>query len=193
MAQQQLSDFTAVLDYFEQQIHAIGAKFGRTPVNHQEVFSAGISLPSDIVIQVWEDFQTLSDVVKAGYRAILSNYNAWYLDCGFATWCPYCSWLDAYNNEPLAGSNFTAAQQALILGGEACVWGELISDRNIDSRLWPRAAAVAERLWSQQNVTNTGDAFARLLKHTCRLASRGIDTDSLSPGSNPFTCFHIQE
>eukprot|EP00026_Physarum_polycephalum_P004805 Phypoly_transcript_04829.p1 GENE.Phypoly_transcript_04829~~Phypoly_transcript_04829.p1 ORF type:complete len:561 (+),score=61.11 Phypoly_transcript_04829:52-1734(+) len=193
MGQQKLSNFTSVLNYWESQIHQIGAKFGRTPLNWEEVFTAGVSLPPNAVIQIWSNFDTLASVVKAGYRAIVSNYNAWYLDCGFGTWCPYCTWLDAYNNEPTAGSDLTPAEEALILGGEAGLWSEMVTDRNIDSRLWPRAAAVAERLWSAKNVTNTGDAFKRILKHTCRLAARGLDADALIPGSNPLSCASVQE
>lgn len=193
MGQQKLSNFTSVLNYWENQIHQIGAKFGRTPVNWEEAFNPGVTLPSNAIIQIWSNFDTLASVVKAGYRAIVSNYNAWYLDCGFGTWCPYCTWLDAYNNEPTAGNDFTPAQQALILGGEAGLWSEMVTDRNIDSRLWPRAAAVSERLWSAKNVTNAGDAFKRILKHTCRLAARGVDADALIPGSNPFSCASVQE
>lgn len=62
------------------------------------------------------------------------------------------------------------------------IWGELVWDNNFDSRVWPRAAAVAERLWSPQNVTSESDAFARILKHNCRLATRGMAVDMIAPG-----------
>lgn len=194
MKAQNLPNFVSVFNYYEQQLYALGTKYGRTPVNWQEVFDEKLQLPSNVIVQVWRDFQTLDAVVKAGNRAILSNYNAWYLDCGFANWCPYCSWIDAYQNDPLnGGGKLTPAEQALILGGETCIWSELVTDRNFDSRVWPRAAATAERLWSPQNVTNLGDAFSRLLRHTCRLAARGIEADALGPGSNPYSCINIQQ
>jgi len=193
MAQEKLQNFQQVFGYFEQQIHAMGAKFNRTPVNWQEVFDEDLDLPSNAIIQVWKDFATLDAVVKAGYRAILANYDAWYLDCGFANWCPYCSWLDMWNNDPLSGGPLTPAEQKLILGGEVCMWGELVSDTNFDSRVWPRSAAVGERLWSPQTVTAVPDAFTRILKHNCRLAVRGIDVDNLAPGSNPFLCNIVQQ
>eukprot|EP00026_Physarum_polycephalum_P006198 Phypoly_transcript_06240.p1 GENE.Phypoly_transcript_06240~~Phypoly_transcript_06240.p1 ORF type:complete len:563 (+),score=57.06 Phypoly_transcript_06240:67-1755(+) len=193
MQQEKLADFGAVFNYYEQQLHALGTKFSRTPVNWQEVFDENLQLPSNIIVQVWKDFKTLDAVVKAGHKAILSNFNAWYLDCGFANWCSYCSWLDAYQNDPLSKSTLTPEEQALILGGETCIWGELVTDRNFDSRVWPRAAAVGERLWSPQNVTNVPDAYSRLLRHTCRLAERGIDADALGPGSTPYSCINIQQ
>jgi hexosaminidase len=53
-------------------------------------------------------------------------------------------------------------QAALILGGEACMWTEYVSDETVDSRIWPRAAAIAERLWSPKQVTDVDSMYARM-------------------------------
>jgi hexosaminidase len=61
-----------------------------------------------------------------------------------------------------------------ILGGEAAMWTEVVSDENVDSRLWPRSAAIAEKLWSPQVLTkNPEDMYRRLTTLSKRLESRG--------------------
>jgi hexosaminidase len=49
------------------------------------------------------------------------------------------------------------------------MWGEHLSPRSIDSRIWPRTAAIAERLWSPQSVNNVDDMYRRLWVENLRL------------------------
>ena len=68
----------------------------------------------------------------------------------------------------------TAEQAANVLGGEACMWTEFISPETIDSRMWPKTAAIAERLWSPAaRIANTADMYERLDAITHRLDFRG--------------------
>lgn len=54
------------------------------------------------------------------------------------------------------------AQQANLLGGEAALWAENVVAPVLDIKLWPRAFAVAERLWSAQDVNDTDNMYTRL-------------------------------
>ncbi|VUD66388.1 Beta-hexosaminidase [Thalassocella blandensis] len=53
-------------------------------------------------------------------------------------------------------------EKGKILGGEIALWSELIDEESIDSRLWPRAFAVAERLWSPANIDDEKSMHSRL-------------------------------
>ena len=63
---------------------------------------------------------------------------------------------------PGTSSNLTPAQAKLILGGEAAMWEELASPENLDAKLWPRLAAIAERFWSPESITDTQSMYRRL-------------------------------
>ena len=69
-----------------------------------------------------------------------------------------------YAVDPLDGdaASLSDEEQARILGGEVAMWGEFVSPENVDSRIWPRAAAVAERLWSPQEVKDVPSMYRRL-------------------------------
>jgi len=155
--------------YFVEKAHQEVIPAGRNPVNWEEVFlNFGSKLDPESVVHVWLDFNTLAEVVAAGYRGILSNNDVWYLD-HLST-----SWQQFYLNEPFT-QIFNETQQELVLGGEVCMWGETVDPSDIFSTIWPRAAAAAERLWSARNVNDTTEALPRLQDFRCLLNRRGID------------------
>jgi hexosaminidase len=80
--------------------------------------------------------------------------------------------------EPLTGE-----QEVHLIGGEACQWSEMVDQRTIESRIWPRAAAVAEKLWSPRSLTgNTEDMYRRLMVFDNRLGRRGMQHQSYREG-----------
>jgi hexosaminidase len=82
---------------------------------------------------------------------------------------------DHYRVDPLPqASGLSPEEQARILGGEACMWTEQTTSRDIDSRIWPRTAAIAERLWSASEVANVDDMYRRLAVESLRLETLGL-------------------
>jgi hexosaminidase len=80
-----------------------------------------------------------------------------------------------YKVDPVASdSTLSENELAHILGGEATMWGEWVSPETIDSRIWPRTAAIAERLWSPRNVTDVDDMYRRLEAVSLQLEELGL-------------------
>ncbi|EFN52781.1 hypothetical protein CHLNCDRAFT_58755 [Chlorella variabilis] len=121
----------------------------------------------------------LQAVTGHGYDAILSA--PWYLNLG-----SYAGqeWQRYYAVDPTDFQG-TTEQKDRVLGGTACAWGEFIDAVNSVNRVWPRAAAVSERLWSPADATNVDEAAARLADLRCRMLSRGIAAQSTGPGFCP--------
>ncbi len=69
----------------------------------------------------------------------------------------------------------TQKEKTRILGGEACMWSELVDAMTIESRIWPRTAAIAEKLWSPGSLTqDEKDMYRRLIHIDKMLADRGL-------------------
>lgn len=141
------------------------------------------------IIQIWTkgDDAKVADLLRLGFRVIVSNYDALYLDCGFAgwvtdgnNWCaPYIGWQKVYDNrmEAVAGQPEYVKQ---VLGAEAALWSEQADEHTLDSRLWPRASAMAERLWTNPNAA-WRQAETRMLTHREELVRNGIAAEALQP------------
>lgn len=151
----------------------------------EELLANKINLPKeDVIVQVWSFRGMLQQVINQGYRSLLSQ--GYYLDKQIPdpnkTWYEWVdTWKNFYLNEPLAGLELKPGQEKQLLGGEAAMWGEQVDDTNIDSRVWPRACATGERLWSAQSVNCTDAAVPRLASFRCHLARRGVGAGPVQP------------
>ena len=54
------------------------------------------------------------------------------------------------------------------------MWAEWVTPETIDSRIWPRTAAIAERLWSPRTVTDIPDMYRRLAVISLQLEELGL-------------------
>jgi hexosaminidase len=147
MHKEELRNNHELQNYFNRKVLSILQRNGKKMIGWDEILQPG--LPSDAIIQSWRGADGLKDATSKGYQVILSN--GYYIDLVQPAW-------KHYNNDPVpVGSGLTNAQQNLILGGEATMWAELVTPETIDSRIWPRTAAIAERLWSPAEVNNIPD------------------------------------
>jgi hexosaminidase len=154
----------ALQRYFNERVLAILTRNGKRMIGWDEIFQNG--LPKDIVIQSWRGRESLYESARLGYSGILSN--GYYIDLIHPT-------SDHYLNDPLpADAPLSADEAARILGGEATMWAEFVSPETVDSRIWPRTAAIAERLWSPGAVRDLEDMYRRLDRVSLRLEELGL-------------------
>jgi hexosaminidase len=164
MREHNLQDTAALQNYFNQRLLKILEKHGKHMIGWDEILTP--DLPKDVVVQSWRGFDSLAAGAKNGYSSILSA--GYYLNL-------MSSAADHYLVDPLPqASGLSPEEQARILGGEACMWNEQTTSRDIDSRIWPRAAAIAERFWSPREVSNVDDMYRRLTVESLRLETLGL-------------------
>jgi hexosaminidase len=151
--------------YFNERVLALVKKHGKKMMGWDEILAPELS--KDIVIQSWQGQKSLGDAVQQGFQGILSS--GYYLDHMDSAGLHYSidPLVDPKTKETL---RLTADQKSRILGGEVCMWTEYVTSENVDSRIWPRTAAMAERFWSPMTVTDAADMYARL-----DLVSRQLD------------------
>lgn len=190
MRRMNFTQFEELQAYYMQRIFDIAAQLHNSPIVWEEVFTnwptQGHRMPSDSVVHVWkagiEHMQSaLHNVTANNLTAIASS--CWYLDHLDTTV------RELYACDPHSFPG-TAAAKRLVIGGEACMWGELASAQNVLQRVFPRACAVAEKLWSPLAGTTGPESFARaqrrLEEHTCRMNRRGLPAE---PPNGPGYCY----
>ncbi|KAG5879556.1 hypothetical protein JTB14_016811 [Gonioctena quinquepunctata] len=149
----------------------------------------------NLVVQYW--YGQLQPIVRHGNKIIFSTVGHWYLDCGFGPWkpsqtdgvCdPYTPWQTFYKYRPWEEESISKNQ---VLGGEACLWTEQVDESTLETRLWPRGAAFAERLWSDPDNFDSYDVYTRISTHIDRLSGRGFQVAAIWPlwcTQNPGKC-----
>jgi len=146
--------------YFTRRVQTIVEKHGKKMIGWDEILSK--DMPHNILVQSWRGQQALADAARQGVSGILSN--GYYLDLGYSA-------AHHYAVDPLGvAADLTEEQKRRVLGGEACMWSEFVTPELLDTRVWPRMAAIAERFWSPQNVTDVADMYRRL-----DVVSRSLD------------------
>ena len=153
MREHHLKDNAALQLYFSGRLQKMVAAHHKIMEGWDEVLQP--DTPKDVVIQSWRGQKALAAAARQGNRGLLST--GYYIDLNQSAAFHYL-------NDPLSGdgAKLTPEEKARILGGEATMWTEYVVPENLDSRIWPRTAAIAERLWSPQDVRDVDSMYARL-------------------------------
>ena len=142
------------------------AALGKRAIGWDECLSP--TLPADSVVQAWRGAKARDAALAAGYDCVVSS--PYYLDLFYPADAHYAAdpggdllaneqallrhprlahvrdglaWMARFAEHP----DLSEGRRGRILGGEACLWSELVTDELLDTRLWSRMPAVAERLW----------------------------------------------
>jgi hexosaminidase len=160
-----LKDNAALQAYFTARLQKLVAGHHKIMEGWDEVLQP--DTPQDVVIQSWRGQASLAAAARQGNRGLLST--GYYIDLNQSA-------AQHYLADPLSGdgNSLTPEQRALVLGGEATMWSEFVTPENIDSRIWPRTAAIAERLWSPQQIRDVDSMYERLSVVSQKLEYYGL-------------------
>jgi hexosaminidase len=143
--------------YFVDRVQKLVTKHGKKMIGWDELFSKNLS--KEVLVQVWSPMSApalVQQIVSQGNPVILSK--GFYLDQFMPAYIHY--------NPELPSEE--------ILGGEAAQWTEVADAENIETRIWPRAAAIAEKFWSSKTVTDPMDLYRRLFITSDHLSEIGL-------------------
>merc|ERR1712002_300127 len=155
---------------------------------------------------------TIAKYIQNGNRVIFSNVDQWNLDCVTEEWigdkAAQCAdktptWENMYRNSPLdilveqgvsnarsSGAELelagvsSSSTRDLVLGGEATLHSYATDANGLQSKVWPRVSAMAERLWSDptsNSEINQGLTQRRLNIQRERMVTRGVMANPLQP------------
>jgi len=164
MKEKGIKDNHALQTYFNQRLLKFLQDNGKIMMGWDEIFQP--ALPKDVIIHSWRGQKALAEAARQGYQGVLSN--GYYIDLVFPA-------SQHYAIDPLpADTTLTAEEQKRVLGGEATMWSEWVSPETIDSRIWSRTAAIAERFWSPREVVEVDDMYRRLAVIDFQLEELGL-------------------
>ncbi|HUD54443.1 MAG TPA: family 20 glycosylhydrolase [Terracidiphilus sp.] len=160
-----LKDNAALQSYFTARVQKLVAAHHKIMEGWDEVLQPGT--PKDVVIQSWRGPTALAAAARQGNRGLLST--GYYIDLNQSA-------AQHYLADPLGGegASLTPEQKARVLGGEATMWSEFVTPETVDNRIWPRTAAIAERLWSPQEIRDVDSMYARLTVVSQKLQYYGL-------------------
>jgi hexosaminidase len=141
---------------FLHRVQGFLASRGCTTGGWEEAAHGNVIDKSKVYLVGWRDVAISGKLAGEGYDMVVSPGQAYYLDMSQSTeWPePGASWAgwsgpeETYAFDPVAG--WTEAQRKHLLGVQACIWSEPMTDRAVFDRLvFPRLSAIAETGWTR--------------------------------------------
>ncbi|CAL4125344.1 unnamed protein product, partial [Meganyctiphanes norvegica] len=197
-----------------------------TPMVYSSSFVKNYIDPKDYIVQLTEkvDSTEIQQYIAKGYKVVFSNTDIWSLEGPAPSWvsqastynrdAPRPSWKQVYENSPLDILTGLGVQNARkrsdpsqlgqqtpvdqVLGGEALVRSYETDAESIQSTVWPRGAALAERLWADPIPTpyQADRAESRMAAHRERMVNRGTRAETFQPEycfQNQNSCYTQEE
>uniref|UniRef100_A0A7S3ISS2 beta-N-acetylhexosaminidase n=1 Tax=Strombidium inclinatum TaxID=197538 RepID=A0A7S3ISS2_9SPIT len=134
------------------------------------VYDVEIDEPEDVLIQIWSYHDAQGPVLKKycqeGSQMIQSATRYYYLDCGdenpFLSPPNFCttfeSWKTIYLQDIITASPGMPEEcDNSFTGASVQLWSEKINKNTMMAKLFPRALALAERLWSNPTIPASND------------------------------------
>jgi len=159
MEKNKIPDTHALQAYFVNRMFGIIRKYHKRPVGWEELFTKGIT--NDITVQVWQNAVYATKVLENNNPLLISR--GFYLDLFMPSYIHY--------NNPDINIRLGNGKP---IGGEAAQWTEAADASNVEARIWPRNAAIAERFWSDSSVVDVEDMYRRLFVVSHELDRRGL-------------------
>ena len=166
MKKNRIPDNHSLQAYFNRRISVILSKYGKKMIGWEQILQPG--LPGDTIIQSYLGEKSLVEAARLGYQVLNTKADEMYIDLLYSTEFHYL-----YDPLP-RDCQLNKMEKKLVLGSEATMWGELVSPETIDSRIWPRTAAIAERLWSRPDIIDVDDMYRRLEIISIQLEEYGL-------------------
>ena len=172
------------------------------------------NVPRSVVIYTWHNgISNVHNLTASGFDVVVASSDFFYLDCGYGgftpndpqynvmtnpdpsipntnylgsggSWCaPYKTWQRIYDYDFTL--NLTETQKKHVMGATAPLWAEQVDDTVISGKMWPRAAALGELVWSGNRDSNglkrTAQLTMRILNFREFLVANGINAAPLVP------------